>query len=46
MIRRSGLLVHGSTMTALLSACYMSLESADRHDSDVLREKIESWENS
>ncbi len=24
----------------------MSLESADRHDSDVLREKIESWENS
>ncbi len=24
----------------------MSLESADPHDSDVLREKIESWENS
>ncbi len=24
----------------------MSLESADSHDSNVLREKIESWENS
>ncbi len=24
----------------------MSLKSADPHDSDVLREKIESWENS
>ncbi len=28
------------------STCYMSLESADPHSSDVLREKIESWENS
>ncbi len=25
---------------------YMSLESADSNDCDVLREKIESWENS
>ncbi len=28
------------------SACFMSLESADSHDSDLLREKIESCENS
>ncbi len=25
---------------------HMSLESTDPHNSDVLREKIESWENS
>ncbi len=34
------------TLGLIESTCFMSLESADSHNSDVLREKIESWEKS
>ncbi len=46
-IHRSPLSIHNiKKVKAEWRSWYMSLESADSHNSDVLREKIESWENS